>query len=205
MCTQTIEGLILCRQTYSSWWLRHLSSWQQQVQNAVCCLESQGGQPYTCATSTTPHPTRRVGLPTMHLLLKKHASDQRNIPPTDEKKNHRILPRFTPHNYGGQLPQMLRSTIPCVQMGVGNWDHVVVYDGHSEGLMASARVWWMFRVSSLSFSPLLMASIHCATLLLSFYVTSFATCCLKFEVLSIARDPSCRHTLMDHALHTNKS
>ncbi|CAI8022675.1 Thiosulfate/3-mercaptopyruvate sulfurtransferase 1, mitochondrial [Geodia barretti] len=32
------------------------------------------------------------------------------------------------------------------KMGVGNEDHVVVYDGHSEGLMASARVWWMFRL-----------------------------------------------------------
>ena len=36
-------------------------------------------------------------------------------------------------------------------MGVGTGDHVVVYDGHSEGIMASARVWWMFRVS---YSPL---------------------------------------------------
>ena len=34
-------------------------------------------------------------------------------------------------------------------MGVGSGDHVVVYDGHSEGMMASARVWWMFRVSPL--------------------------------------------------------
>ena len=51
--------------------------------------------------------------------------------------------------HGGHSSTLL-STIPCVQMGVGNGDHVVVYDGHSEGLMASARVWWMFRVSSLS-------------------------------------------------------
>ena len=68
--------------------------------------------------------------------------------------------------------QTLLSTIPCVQMGVGNGDHVVVYDGHSEGLMASARVWWMFRVSYLS---LLLSSpngLHslCNLALLSFYV-----------------------------------
>ena len=63
---------------------------------------------------------------------------------------------------------------------------MVVYDGHREGLMASARVWWMFRVSSLSFSPLLMASIHCAILLLSFNVRSSNICCVKLEMLSIA-------------------
>jgi thiosulfate/3-mercaptopyruvate sulfurtransferase len=32
------------------------------------------------------------------------------------------------------------------KMGVGSADHVVVYDGHSEGAMASPRVWWMFRL-----------------------------------------------------------
>ena len=51
---------------------------------------------------------------------------------------------------------------------------MVVYDGHGEGLMASARVWWMFRVSYLS---LLLSSpngLHslCNLALLSFYVRS---------------------------------
>ena len=34
------------------------------------------------------------------------------------------------------------------QLGVGSEDHVVVYDNHSGGMMASPRVWWLFRVSS---------------------------------------------------------
>ncbi|CAI8020211.1 Thiosulfate sulfurtransferase [Geodia barretti] len=44
------------------------------------------------------------------------------------------------------IPSPHRFQTLVAKMGVGNGDHVVVYDGHSEGLMASARVWWMFRL-----------------------------------------------------------
>ncbi|CAI8028765.1 3-mercaptopyruvate sulfurtransferase [Geodia barretti] len=51
----------------------------------------------------------------------------------------------SPHRFQTSWPR-LAWEIEKIIMGVGNGDHVVVYDGHSEGLMASARVWWMFRV-----------------------------------------------------------
>jgi thiosulfate/3-mercaptopyruvate sulfurtransferase len=49
--------------------------------------------------------------------------------------------------YPHMIPSPHRFQTLVAKMGVCNGDHVVVYD---EGLMASARVWWMFRVSSLS-------------------------------------------------------
>ncbi|CAI8028774.1 3-mercaptopyruvate sulfurtransferase, partial [Geodia barretti] len=48
--------------------------------------------------------------------------------------------------YPHMIPSPHRFQTLVAKMGVGNGDHVVVYDGHSEGLMASARVWWMFRL-----------------------------------------------------------
>ena len=48
------------------------------------------------------------------------------------------------------LLSFLFSSIPLpLQLGVGSTDHVVVYDRHSERMMSSPRVWWMFRVSEM--------------------------------------------------------
>ena len=45
-------------------------------------------------------------------------------------------------------PSFFHPSLPP-QLGVGSTDHVVVYDRHSEGMMSSPRVWWMFRVSEM--------------------------------------------------------
>ncbi len=48
------------------------------------------------------------------------------------------------------LPNMLPSTDQfeeyATKLGIGNDDHVIVYDNHESGLFSATRAWWMFRV-----------------------------------------------------------
>ena len=58
------------------------------------------------------------------------------------------VPPLCTHTYIHTRTRTHAHTHTHTQLGVGSEDHVVVYDNHSGGMMASPRVWWLFRVSS---------------------------------------------------------